>query len=149
MLQLLKPKACIDYLEEDFTVRQAIEKMRHNGFTALPVINSHGEYVKTLAEGDLLWFMIDMDVSDVKELEKFSIKQISRRIKNKPVCVYSTIEELILLSINQNFVPVIDDRNVFIGIVTRSDILKHCYKTFKELDDKYNISDNKNQEVSV
>ncbi|MGN0594767.1 MAG: CBS domain-containing protein, partial [Hominimerdicola sp.] len=136
---------CIDYIEDDFTVRQAIEKMRHHGFTALPVINEKGEYVKTLAEGDLLWFMIDNDVSDMKELEHFSVNQIARRIENKPVYVYSTIEDLILQSINQNFVPVIDDRDVFIGIVTRSDILKYCYSTLQELNEKYNLSENSDE----
>lgn len=140
ILKLLKPKACIDYIEDDFTVRQAIEKMRNHGFTAIPVINEKGEYVKTLAEGDLLWFMIDNDVSDMRELEHYSVSQISRRIKNKPVYVYSTIEDLILQSINQNFVPVIDDRDVFIGIVTRSDILKYCYSTLSELEQKYHFS---------
>ena len=28
---------------------------------------------------------------------------------------------------NQNFVPVVDDRGVFIGIVRRQAIIKYCY----------------------
>ena len=31
----------------------------------------------------------------------------------------------------QNFVPVLDDADNFIGIVRRSDILKYCYKQSK------------------
>lgn len=127
ILKLLKPKAVIDYVQEDFTVRQAIEKMRHHGFTAVPVVGKDGEYVKTLAEGDILWFMLDNEIEDIKELEKFSVSNIPKRVKSEPVCIYSTIEDLILLSMNQNFVPVIDDRDKFIGIVTRSDILNYCH----------------------
>lgn len=127
ILMLLKPKAVIDYAYEDFTIRQAIEKMRNHGFTAIPVIKRSGEFVKTLAEGDILWFMLANNITDVKELERYSVSSIPRRVINKPVSVSSTIEDLILLSINQNFVPVIDDRNKFIGIVTRSDILQHCH----------------------
>ena len=142
ILQLLKPKACTDYIYDDCTARQALEKMRHNGFTAIPVINRDGGYVKTVAEGDFLWFMLQNGVSDPKELEDFSVKQIPKRVNMEPVYVYSTIEDLILLSMNQNFVPVIDDRKVFIGIVTRRDILQYCYNTLKALDEKYGSVEN-------
>ena len=141
ILKLLKPKAVIDYIYDDATVRQAIEKMRHHGFTAIPVINKKGEYVKTLAEGDFLYFMLENNLSDIEELERYSVKEITKRVKNNPVYIYSTIEDLILLSMNQNFVPVIDDRKVFIGIVTRQDILRYCYNTIKSGDPKYSIKE--------
>ncbi|MGN0601376.1 MAG: CBS domain-containing protein [Oscillospiraceae bacterium] len=141
ILKLLKPKAVIDYVYEDFTVRQAIEKMRNHGFTAVPVVGKDGGYVKTLAEGDILWFMLDNGITDIKELEKYSVSNIPRRVKSKPVCIYSTIEDLILLSMDQNFVPVIDDRDKFIGIVTRSDILRYCHNTIKVSVPEYNLED--------
>ena len=123
ILKLLKPKAVIDYVQEDFTVRQAIEKMRHHGFTAVPVVGKDGEYVKTLAEGDILWFMLDNEIEDIKELEHYSVSNIPRRVKSEPVCIYSSIEDLILLSMNQNFVPIVDGRGVFCGIITRRGVI--------------------------
>lgn len=131
ILKLLKPKAVIDYVYEDYTVRQAVEKMRNHGFTAVPVIDKDGGYTKTLAEGDILWFVVDNGITDKKELEHYSVSNIPKRVKSDPVYIYSDIEDLILLSMNQNFVPVIDDRDKFIGIVTRSDILKYCHETIK------------------
>lgn len=136
ILKLLKPKACIDYVYDDNTARQALEKMKNHGFTAVPVINRKGEYVKTLAEGDFLWFMLNNEITDMRELEQYRIGQITRRVNMKPVYVYSTIEDLMLLSMDQNFVPVIDDRNVFIGIVTRKDILQYCHSKLQKYDDK-------------
>lgn len=136
ILKLLKPKAVIDYVYEDFTVRQAIEKMRNHGFTAVPVVAREGGYVKTLAEGDILWFMLDNDIKDIKELEKYSVSNIPKRVKSKAVYIYSTIEDLLLISMNQNFLPVIDDRDMFIGIVTRSDILKYCDEKIKSMSDE-------------
>jgi CBS domain-containing protein len=132
ILQLLKPKAEISYIYEDCTVRQAVEKIKHHGFTAVPVINQSGKYVKTLAEGDFLWFMLSHNIFDITELEKYSVKDIPRRVVCEPVYVYSTIEDLLMLSMNQNFVPVIDDRGVFIGIVTRKDILQVCCDEIKQ-----------------
>ncbi|MBQ2921320.1 MAG: CBS domain-containing protein, partial [Oscillospiraceae bacterium] len=37
-------------------------------------------------------------------------------------------EDLIERASKQNFIPVIDDRNTFIGIVTRRAIIKYCQK---------------------
>ena len=37
--------------------------------------------------------------------------------------MYATIDEMIERASNQNYVPVVDDRNVFIGIITRRDII--------------------------
>jgi CBS domain-containing protein len=42
------------------------------------------------------------------------------------------MEDLLDRAINQNFVPVIDDQDHFIGIVTRKEIIKYCYKEMKK-----------------
>lgn len=133
ILMLLKPKAVIDYVYDDVTVRQAIEKMRNHGFTAIPVINKDGAYVKTLAEGDFLYFMLDNNIFDIRDLEHYRISDLPRRVRSEAVSVTATVEELVLLAMNQNFVPVIDDRKVFIGIVTRHDILQYCDSAIKGL----------------
>ena len=39
----------------------------------------------------------------------------------------SDIEDLISKDRNQNFVPVIDDHNTFIGIIKRKEIIEYCY----------------------
>jgi CBS domain-containing protein len=112
-------------------MRQAVEKMKHHGYTAVPVINRDGGYVKTIAEGDFLWFMLQRGIANVTDMENYRVKDIPRRVVCEPVYVNSTIEDLLMLSMNQNFVPVIDDRDVFIGIVTRSDIIQVCCDTLK------------------
>ena len=39
IIQLLHPKALIDYIYDDTTCRQALEIMGNHGFTAVPVID--------------------------------------------------------------------------------------------------------------
>lgn len=39
ILMLLIPKAQVDYLCSDFTIRQALGKMNAHGFNTIPVIN--------------------------------------------------------------------------------------------------------------
>jgi CBS domain-containing protein len=132
ILQLLKPKVLTAYVVEDMTLRQAIEMLRRYGYTAVPVIDRDGKYVKALAEGDFMWFMLENRITELSGLEKYCVKDLPRRVMCEPVYIDSTIGDLFMLSMNQNFVPVVDDRGVFSGIVTRRDILQACYSALKD-----------------
>ena len=44
-----------------------------------------------------------------------------------PVKIDETMDELLLRVMDQNFVPVVDDRMRFMGIITRKDIIKYYY----------------------
>ena len=54
VLFFLLPKNKVAYVEEDFTVRQAIEKMEHYHYSAIPILTNNGEYLANISEGDLL-----------------------------------------------------------------------------------------------
>ena len=43
ILFFLTPKAMCAYLHDDFTIRQALEKMEASGYAALPILNRRGE----------------------------------------------------------------------------------------------------------
>ena len=126
ILFFLTPKTDCIYLDDDDTVRQAIERMEHNSYTSLAILNRQGEYCGTLTEGDLLWALKNVCGGDMKRAEQICIMDISHRCDNAPVSIDTNIEDLFAKATDQNFVPVIDDKNAFIGIVTRSTILKYC-----------------------
>lgn len=123
ILFFLTPKEEVAYIEADDTLRQVLEKMEHHGYTAIPMLGKDGKYIGTITEGDLLWFLKDRNFPDLRELEEMPISAIRRRRDNMPVNVQESMENLFDKVTNQNFVPVIDDKSVFIGIVTRKDIL--------------------------
>jgi len=132
ILFFMKPKSEIAYLSETHTLRQALEKMKHSGYSAIPIIDSAGSYAGTLSEGDLLWAVLDKDACDIHNGEKVSVRDIPQGRQNAPINVNAEIEDLLLTAMNQNFVPVTDDRGLFIGIVTRKDILQHFYDKTQE-----------------
>lgn len=133
ILFFLKPKGDIAFIYSDFTLRQALEKMKHYGYTAIPVLDRTGKYVATLSEGDLLWAVLGLEAFDDRKKEEYFVKDIIKGRYYAPVNVNAVIEDLLLVAMNQNFVPVTDDRDLFIGIVTRRDILQHYYdKTNRE-----------------
>ncbi|MBQ0109016.1 MAG: CBS domain-containing protein [Clostridiales bacterium] len=133
IMLFLTPKSKVAFLEDDSTVRNGLEKMAFHRYGALPVVTSEGVYVGTVTEGDLLYDMMKNNSPDLRSQEKVFIKDIMRKGWNPPVRVTSTIEELFQRITERNFVPVVDDRDVFIGIVTRKDVIKFlCDSYFKK-----------------
>ena len=127
IVMLLRPKSEVAYVYEDNSLRQGLEKMRGHGYTAVPVIDREGGYVGTVSEGDFLWHMIDYGDADIRKQEAYQIKNILRKDWNMPVKIDETMDELLLRVMDQNFVPVVDDRMRFMGIITRKDIIKYYY----------------------
>ena len=111
-------------------MRQALERMEQAGYSALPILRKDGTYCGTLTEGDLLWALKKLCVMDIKQTEEHTIMEIAHRRDNRPVSVSTDIEDLVTKATDQNFVPVIDDRNAFIGLVTRKAIMQYCLKNF-------------------
>ena len=114
------------YLHDDFTIRQALEKMEGSGYAALPILNRRGEYRGTLTEGDLLWALKNMCYMDMRQAEARRIMEIARRRDNVPVRITASMHDLIDRASNQNFVPVVDDSGAFIGLITRKAIIQYC-----------------------
>ena len=126
ILFFLTPKAMCAFLYDDYTVRQALEKMESAGFSSLPILNKRGEYRGTLTEGDLLWALKNICYMDMRQAEAHRIMTISRSKDYIPVRVTTNMYDLVDRAKSQNFVPVVDDKDAFIGIVPRSAIIKYC-----------------------
>ena len=128
ILFFLKPKAELDLVYEDDTVEMAMERMEDHQFSSIPMINEKtGKYIGTLSEGDLLRTLRKGDVSSSGVLNR-SVMTVHRNRDYKSVRADSDIEELFAYVTEQNFVPVVDDTGVLIGIVLRSSILEFVFK---------------------
>ena len=130
ILFFLTPKANCSYLNSDDTIRQAIERMSASGYAALPILAKDGSYCGTLSEGDLLRALKDMCVMDLRQTESHTIMECAHRKDNQPVNVLTNIEDLVSKATDQNFVPVVDDKNAFIGLVTRKAIMQYCLEHY-------------------
>ena len=128
ILFFLKPIIVVIYINSNSTIRQALEKMERYRYTTVPILNDEGEYVGTLSEGDILWEIKNRHAFDMKVAEGTKIGTIQRHRDNLPINVNADMKDLILKATVENFVPVLDDRNKFIGIVTRTDIIKYFFE---------------------
>jgi len=122
----LIPKKDIIYLKENATMRQALERMEYHSYTAVPLINSEGKYVGTITEGDLLWKLKNTPGLTFQNTEDIFLSEVEQHVQNLPVTIDAQIEDLISRAVVQNFVPVVDDQQIFIGIVRRREIIEYC-----------------------
>ena len=133
ILFFLKPKAEVAFVYDYHTLRQAMEIMEYHKYSSIPMINREGKYVGTITEGDLLWGLKKLNILNLKEAEDIAITKIARRADYRPVSAHSNMEDLMEKAMDQNFVPVIDDQQNFIGIITRKDIIGYCYEKIKKI----------------
>ena len=72
-------KKDVAYVYDDFTIRQALEKMKHHGYTSIPVISRRGKYVNTVTEGDFLWYMLDESIEDTDGVSIYDAEDLKLR----------------------------------------------------------------------
>ncbi|MFA5283453.1 MAG: CBS domain-containing protein [Bacilli bacterium] len=131
ILFFLIPKKNIEYIYDTYTIRQALEKMEYYHYTMIPIISREGKYVSSISDADLLWYIKENDLN-LEKSEKMNIMEIKPFREIKSMTIDKEVTDLIELMINQNFIPVVDDVNNFIGIVTRKAVLEYLSKNIKE-----------------
>ncbi len=126
ILFFIKPKAELTFVYDDETLRQVLEKMEYHKYAAVPMISrENGTYMGTITEGDILWEIKEHADLNLKDAEDIVIRNIKRYHDNLPVKVDADMEDLFSMVIQQNFVPVVDGKKTFIGIVTRKDVISY------------------------
>ncbi len=120
----LVPKSRVAYLTEGSSFRQGMEKLRRHGYTAIPVVSRKGKFLGSISEGDFLWNIMSMGSLESRDLEQARIDDIISD-RTPPVRVTTSVEELQDRLLDQNFVPVVDDRDMFMGIVTRRAVMAY------------------------
>ncbi len=123
----IKPKNQVILVFDDQPIHEAIEIMEKSRFTSIPIINRNGEYVGTLTEGDLLWEIKNTAKFNINKAEKILVGMMHRHRDYESIHIGANIDQLITKASNENFVPVIDDHNQFVGIVTRKTLLDYFF----------------------
>ena len=132
ILRFLVPKSSVEYISSEATVRQAYEKMRYHSYVAIPVLDDDGAYVGTLRKDDIYKYFFDKGEIDFRVAEKEGIMHLLDKEYSKPLYHNSEIEDMMESVTEHNFVPVVDDRGCFIGIVLRRDVLNFLFDQYQK-----------------
>lgn len=132
----LLPKSEVAHVHEEDTVGQALRVIRKKGFQAVPVIDKDGKYRGTVTEGDFLWALTCDYHNDLDTMNKTSVRSLRKRWDYHAVSIEANISELNEYIVNQNYVPVVDSRDIFIGIITRKAIITELLRQREQLEKK-------------
>lgn len=132
IFRFIIPKSLVEYITADSTVRQGLEKMRFHRYVAIPVLDGEGRYLGTLRNDDILHYFLNKSSFDLKIAEETHVSEVIDSGYLKPLYHNATLEELFELVKEHNFVPVVDDRGCFIGIVLRRDVMNYLLKFYEK-----------------
>lgn len=131
IFKFLTPKNQTQYLLYNCTIRQALEKFDYYKFTTVPLIDEEGKFVTTLSEGDILRYIKNDSDFNILEAESQTIDKIEKYRSYQALKVDTPISVIIKLSLQQNFIPIVDDRGIFIGIIKRKSIIDYLFENTK------------------
>lgn len=123
IFELFTPKAQTFYLTESMTLRQALEKFDNHKFSVVPVISEDGKYITTLSQGDILRYIKNRGRFSLEMLEDVNIMSIEHYRPYQACRNTLDMADVVQLGLQQNFIPIVDDRDMYIGIVKRKDII--------------------------
>lgn len=136
IVRFLIPKSSVEYVKLGSTVRQAFEKMKYHHYVAIPVLDEEGKYVATLRNEDIFDYFMQNGKFDSREAERDALTKILNPNYSRPLPHDASIEDMIEYVKEHNFVPVVDDRGCFIGIILRRDVLAFLFKHYKNTTQK-------------
>ena len=131
IISLLTPKKITFFLSENSTIRQALEKFDSHKFSVVPLVDEQGKYVGTLSEGDILRFIKNQPNFSIVLSENVLIRDIDHYRPYRSVTVDALMSEVFTLSLEQNFIPVVDDKDTYIGIIKRKEVIKYLSEKIK------------------
>lgn len=108
---------------------EALATMTKHRYTSIPVISKEQKYVGTLTEGDILQFLLkNKDCFSQENLNKYVVSDVKRHRDYEPIRVDALMPTLLSKASNENFVPIVDEKDIFIGIVTRKTLLDYFFE---------------------
>ncbi|MDQ0878701.1 CBS-domain-containing membrane protein [Paenibacillus sp. V4I3] len=128
----LLPKDKVAFITSSASMQEALEQLENHYYTALPLVDSDGKYAGTLSEGDLLWTLKNTPGIHFDNIHQVPVSEIEKHIHNESVSINAHMEDMLALAADQNFVPVVDDENIFIGIIRRKDIIEYYMRNITD-----------------
>ena len=127
ILFFLTPKSEVDFIEDDASLLKCLQKMQERNYSEIPIVSRSGKYVGTIKAGDILGCIKENFNLSLASAADFPLKSVRRIRDNKAVNINCQIEDMVEKILSQNFVPVVDDEENFIGIVTRGEVVKFMH----------------------
>lgn len=129
---LLKPKSQVNYIYGDLSAEEGFKVFTECGYTAVPVIDRQGMYLGVVSERDFLYRLLELMQEGHHEDEDLTVADLASYSRFESVTIDAPVDVLLSRIVEQNFIPVVDSRGMFSGIVTRRDVLLRAFDKLKQ-----------------
>lgn len=119
---ILVPKQMLTYLTDEDTLDQAVQFLMGSTYTAVPVIDNDGKYIGIVSEGDFLRAVME---NGRENLKNYKVGDIVNRDMGGVVLNTVEREEIMEKILDRNFLSIVDDRQCFVGIITRKSVIMY------------------------
>jgi len=124
VLACLTPKSEVIFVKDDSSLLKTLQTMQKGNYSAIPIINNKGLYIGTITSGDILGCITENFDLSITSSADFPLRNVRRTRDYRAIGVHTSADGVIEAALDQNFVPVVDDEEKFIGILTRKEILR-------------------------
>ena len=139
----LIPASRIAFVQDDNPLYHAFLILTKVKYSKIPVLDREHRVVGLLSLAMITDKMLMTDKISVDPLSELKVHDVMQTDFDKINFVETTLETQLHLLIDNAFLPVVDDRGVFQGLLTRREWIKAFNYVTHTLDEKYEIIEKK------
>ncbi|MGG6817765.1 UNVERIFIED_CONTAM: CBS domain-containing protein [Streptococcus canis] len=109
-----------------------------NGFSRVPVITREKKYVGTISISDIMTYQAKRQLTDWEMRQTDIGEMVNTKIET--ISINASLTEIMHTLVDYPFLPVVDQSDRFVGIITRKSILKAVNSLLHDFTDDYTIT---------
>lgn len=110
------------------------------GYSKIPVLDSEDHLVGLISLSNVVEKMMDLTGFSMDNLEGLTVADVME-VNVNCITASDELEDMLHFLVDQAFLPMVDENKVFVGIITRKEILKSVNHLVHELEKRYELVD--------
>ncbi|MBA4544461.1 MULTISPECIES: CBS domain-containing protein [Thermoactinomyces] len=128
------PKEKVVVVDPDWSLERALLVLTRKATNSVPVINQKGQIDGIISKTDILDFLLKMekkDTIDFSRLGKHKVKDAMDK-NHSGILANSIFSFAFEVLVNRSYIPIIDLKGQFVGILTRKVMMEQVIEYFKK-----------------
>jgi CBS domain-containing protein len=128
------PKEKVVVVDPDWSLERALLVLTRKGTNSVPVINKKGQIDGIISKTDILDFLLKISRGneiDFTQLSKHTVQEAMNK-NHSGILANSIFSFAFEVLVNRSYIPIIDLKGQFVGILTRKIMMEQVIEYFKE-----------------
>ncbi|BAQ57957.1 cyclic-di-AMP-binding protein CbpB [Lactobacillus acetotolerans] len=144
----LIPASRIAFVEDDNPLYHAFLILTRVKYSKIPVLDKKSRVVGLISLAMITDKMLKTDKISIEPLDKLKVRDVMQTKFSKINFVQTTLETQLHLLIDNAFLPVVDDQDVFQGLLTRREWIKAFNYVVHTFDSHYTVTPKEKEVVN-